>query len=126
MDPTAELLALIEAVLDELDPPPGWTKIVVVGEAGLDAGGLVGYLFDGEGRCEVAELSGPGSRAALQDLQRVMAAPHRDRRGWQAVQLRIGSNGDVGTEFDFHRGDRWRADDANRDDLIAAFSELEV
>ena len=120
------LVALCQHMLREFELITGWRKLIAVGRVGAGHTGLSGYSFDLTGNWEAGSPDGFDSLRALKQLSQSMAAESPTGRPWVSCLLRIGSNGEVGADFEYADADRWAITPGNHEQRIAEFAAMAV
>ncbi|MFV0373369.1 hypothetical protein [Microbacterium sp.] len=127
MDQNESLLALMSAVARDpkATSQPGWQKIVLVGEVDAQSAGVGGYSYDVDGRAQPVAATAPVVDL-MEQLRDDMATASPTGRAWKACLLRLGSDGQVGADFEYDDDDRWAITPANVATRIAEFRDLPV
>ncbi|QTD45482.1 hypothetical protein [Ottowia testudinis] len=126
MSKDALLIELCQHMLREFELIPNWRKLIAVDKVGACHAGLSGYSFDTTGQWEAGSPDGFESLRALKKLCQSMAAESPTGRPWVSCLLRIGSNGEVGADFEYDDADRWAINPRNLEQRIAEFAAMPV
>lgn len=127
VDQNESLIALMSAVARDprATSQPGWQKIILVGEADAQSVGISGFSFDADGRSHPVAPTGP-ALDLMEQLRDEMAAANPTGRAWTACLLRLGSDGQIGVDFEYDDADRWAVTPANLATRVAEFRDLPV
>ncbi len=120
------LVKLCSTLLQEVELLPGWTKLIAAGKVKPEGGAsMFAYSFDLQGEWQA---SGPDLNTldVLESLCQRMAAESPTGRPWKACLLRIGSNGEVGADFECDDAERWAINPRNLAQRIAEFAAMPV
>lgn len=104
---------------------PGWTKLVLIGEAGTGRARMFGYSYNADGACR---LMAPNvdMLLAFRSLYRSMHDVDPSGRPWVACMIRLSAAGDAALEFEYDDSQRWDHTPANYERRIAEYAALEV
>lgn len=120
------LVALCNTLLAETERQPGWSKLIMVGEMDGGSAGMAGYSFDLSGQWKATSPRGGESLDLLEQLHEAMTAASPTGRPWLACLLRIGSNGEVGADFEYDDAERWAINPRNLEQRIAEFAAMRI
>lgn len=120
------LVALCKTLLAETERQPGWSKLIMVGEMDGGSAGMAGYSFDLSGQWKATSPRGGESLDLMEQLHEAMTAASPTGRPWLACLLRIGSNGEVGADFEYDDAERWAINPRNLAQRIAEFAAMPV